>query len=77
MLSEDEGKAKQALALYAAALGAEFSIELKLVAASDAKFHFRPKRLPVKWHKLGRSHRFSGRRFDSLVHIGDSTAWSH
>jgi hypothetical protein len=75
MLSEDEGKAKQVLALYTAAFGAEFRIELKIVAAGDAKFRLRPKCLSVKRHHLGWSHCFSGRRFGSLVHIGDSTAW--
>jgi hypothetical protein len=61
MLSKDEGKAEQALALYAAALCAEFCIDLKLVAAADAKFRFRLKGTPVKWRQLGRRHHFSGR----------------
>src|SRR5215211_7703757 len=76
MLSKDEGKAEQALALYAATFCAEFCIDLKLVAAADAKFRFRLKRIPVKWRQLGRRHHFSGsRRLDSsLVHICDSTA---
>ena len=40
MLSKDERKAEQALALYAAALAAKFRTNFKLVAAADAKFHF-------------------------------------
>jgi hypothetical protein len=49
MLSKDERKTEQALALYAAALSAKFCIDLKLVAAADAKFRFRLKGTPVKW----------------------------
>src|ERR671922_856941 len=76
MLSKDEGKAEQALALYAAAFCTEFCIDLNPVAAADTKFRFRLKCTPVKWRQLRRGHYFSGRgRLDSsLVHICDSTA---
>src|SRR5215210_2676117 len=75
MLSKDERNAEQALALYATAFGAEFRIGLKLIAAADAKFAFRLQSLPFKWRQLWRRHHFCRRRrFDSLVHICDSTA---
>src|SRR5215211_497978 len=75
MLSKDERRAEQALALYAAAFSAEFRIALKLIATTDAKFGFSLKCLPFKWRQLWRRHHFCGRRrLDSLVHICDSTA---
>src|ERR671914_1494923 len=75
MLSKDEGKAEQALALYAAAFCTEFCIDLKLVATTDTKFRFRLKCTPVKWRQLRRRHHFSrSYRLNSLVHICDSTA---
>src|ERR687890_1118132 len=75
MLSKDERKAEQALALYATAFSAEFRIGLKLIAAADAKFGFRLQCLPFKCRQLWRRHPFCGRRrFDSLVHICDRTA---
>jgi hypothetical protein len=43
MLSEDERKAEQALALYTAAFSAEFRINLELVTTADTKFGFRLK----------------------------------
>src|ERR671917_542319 len=75
MLSKNERKAEQApLALYAAALCAEFCINLKLITTADAKFGFRLKCRPVKWRQLGWRHHFSRRhRLNSLVHICDST----
>ena len=46
MLSEDERKAEQALALYTAAFSAEFCINFKLVTTDDAKFSFSLKCYP-------------------------------
>src|SRR5215211_3775880 len=75
MLSKDERKAEQALALYAATFSAEFRITLKLIAAADAKFGFRLQCLAFKWRQLWRRHHFCRRpRVDSLVHICDSAA---
>src|SRR5215217_599420 len=75
MLSKDERKAEQALALYAATFSAEFRIALKLITTAYAKFGFSLQYLTFKWRQLWRRHHFCGRRrFDSLVHICDSPA---